>query len=53
MRLIDAERSRLYADLYGGGGWVAGPSRVRLLNPGAPRVDDDATSRRFALLEID
>ncbi len=53
MRAIDAERSRLYADLYGGPAprALARTSRVVLLNPGM--VDGDATSRRFALLEIE
>jgi len=51
---VEQQRSRLYEGLYDAQvGARRNPSggRVQLLNAGL--VDDDATSRRFALLEVD
>lgn len=51
---VDGERGRLYGGLYDDAVTrvAADPAgRVRLLNPGF--IDEDATARRFALLEID
>jgi hypothetical protein len=52
---IDGERGRLYGGLYDEGAAAVAASAprgsVRLLNPGF--TDEDATARRFALLEID
>lgn len=50
---IDAQRGRLYDGLYDGVATrrVEQTGKVRLLNPAL--AVDDATARRFALLEID
>jgi hypothetical protein len=49
---VVAERGRLYDGLYDTRApRRPPPARVRLLNPSS--TADDATSRRFALLEID
>ena len=50
---VDAERGQLYGGLYGERRDGDAPARgkVRLLNPSF--TDEDATSRRFAQLEID
>ncbi len=51
MGIVDSRRGDLYAGLYDPPPASATPRRVRLLNPLS--VDDDPTSRRFALLEIE
>ena len=54
VRVVLDRRRRLYAGLYDDRPErrpVRGSSPVQLLNPGL--VDEDATSRRFSLLEID
>jgi hypothetical protein len=54
VRAVERERSRLYGGLYDESGSNASGSAsasVRLLNPGFAGAD--ATSRRFALIEID
>ena len=49
MAVLESRRGDLYAGMYDGEpGTVA---RVQLLNPGCAL--EDATSRRFALLEIE
>lgn len=49
---VDGARGRLYGGMYDEGtGEVAQVGKVRLLNPAF--TDEDATGRRFALLEID
>jgi len=54
MNVVLSRRSRLYDGLYDtqpGRRPARSRSPIQLLNPGL--VDEDATSRRFALLEID
>jgi hypothetical protein len=56
MNAIAERRLRLYEGLYDGPAGEArgsSASRVRLLNAGLFDPDGDATTRRFALLEID
>jgi hypothetical protein len=50
---VDGERGRLYGGLYDDATRIEVQPRgkVRLLNPAF--IDEDATTRRFALLEID
>lgn len=56
VRRIGDRRGRLYRGLYdapAGDASAGPPTRVRLLNAGLIDGDGDATTLRFALLEID